>query len=247
VDESAFDGVEQESLLDSVEIRLAPESACTVLVVDDLNVNRDVLVHLLEGAGFATLQAADGREAIETMKARDDVAIVLMDIRMPVLNGIDATKEIRATPAIAKTPVLAISASVFPNLGARAQEAGFDDFVGKPFRAGEVFRKIENLIGVRYVRAGEDVAEAAEETAAAAPTAASGEGALDAEFAADAARRLREAVEMGDVDALSAVAGEMRSQGSAGVAKELEELVFAFDFDGVGRMADRLGQGAVDA
>jgi signal transduction histidine kinase/DNA-binding NarL/FixJ family response regulator len=104
---------------------------CTVLVVDDIASNRAVLVNLLEPLGFEVFEAADGQQAIHLAREiRPN--LILMDRWMPVLDGLEATRQIRQNPELAEVPILAVSASVSKEDQARSQEVGYDDFLPKP-------------------------------------------------------------------------------------------------------------------
>ncbi len=129
--------IEQEN--EQISIRVAPEQEVTILVADDRKTNRDILTNLLVDVGFKVHEADDGDVAIELIhKTHPD--LVLLDIRMPRLNGIEALKQIRADSQINQTKVIAVTASVFPEFRHKALEAGFNDFLGKPFRTSELFR-----------------------------------------------------------------------------------------------------------
>mgnify|MGYP001324543852 CR=1 FL=1 len=101
------------------------------LLADDNPVNREVGVALLEELGLLVDTAVDGREAVERVAAgRYD--LVLMDMQMPRLDGLDATREIRALPGCATLPVIAMTANAFDHNRAECLAAGMNDFVTKP-------------------------------------------------------------------------------------------------------------------
>jgi CheY-like chemotaxis protein len=102
-----------------------------VLVAEDEPVNREVLLFLLEDAGLAPEVASNGQEAVE--KARGgDYALILMDVQMPVMNGLDATRAIRQIPGMASVPILALTANAFDEDREVCLAAGMDDHIGKP-------------------------------------------------------------------------------------------------------------------
>lgn len=104
-----------------------------VLVVDDIAQNRSVLIDLLQPLGFELAQAGNGQAAIEAAIAfRPD--LIFMDLRMPVMNGLEATQRIREIEALKEAKIVAISASAFSHNRAQCVEAGADDFLPKPFR-----------------------------------------------------------------------------------------------------------------
>jgi PAS domain S-box-containing protein len=133
----------------------SPETAIAVkkgtsvlaLIVDDKEVNRLVLKEMLEAAGFLTMEAENGKVAVErTREFRP--AIVFMDIKMPVMDGFESMRTIKGDPAIAKTPVFALTASAFTNDEKRILDAGFDGFLAKPFKRSALFRIIREKSGV---------------------------------------------------------------------------------------------------
>jgi len=134
-------------------IGLAPgQGEIRVLVVDDVEVNREVLSRLLSSVGFAVREARDGTQAIELWRAWQP-RLIWMDRRMPGIDGLEATRRIRAEEASTgrpRIPILATSASVLNHEQGEVLVAGCDDFVGKPFRASDIFRKMSERLGVRY-------------------------------------------------------------------------------------------------
>ncbi|ROS04859.1 signal transduction histidine kinase [Sinobacterium caligoides] len=120
-----------------------------ILIVDDRQTNREVLEYLLVNAGFNCSTANDGIEAISMINHKK-FALVLMDIRMPNMNGIDAVKIIRRSKQHRLLPVLAITASVFPEFKDQASSVGFNGFIAKPFKAAELFEQIQRLCNVSY-------------------------------------------------------------------------------------------------
>ncbi len=121
-----------------------------ILVADDHDDGRAALCQLLVSVGFETSSARNGAEAIEAF-ARDAPDLVLMDIDMPVMNGEEATRRIRATPAGEDVPILAVTAGAFEDDRDRALAAGCDGVVVKPFREREVLDTIQACLGVVYV------------------------------------------------------------------------------------------------
>ena len=101
----------------------------TVLIVDDNPDNREIFGTVLEDRGFAVRHAKNGAEAVSMAEAAIPTAI-LMDIHMPVMNGIEATIALKAQPAFADVPILAVSA--YDVLEPELREAGFCTFLAKP-------------------------------------------------------------------------------------------------------------------
>jgi len=122
----------------------------SVLVVDDVVENRAMLVDLLSPLGFATYEAEDGRLSLDLAQAlRPDV--ILMDNVMPVMDGLEATRRLRALHGFGQTPIVTISASASRADEERALAAGATAFLPKPLRADDLLALLEQHLGVRIV------------------------------------------------------------------------------------------------
>ena len=121
-----------------------------ILVVDDLAANRDVLVRMLKPVGFQIQEVAGGQEAIDSFSILDP-DLVLMDIRMPEVDGLEAIKAIKSTENGRNTPIVGVSASVFEDDRKMVLDSGADDFLPKPFKENELFEKIGTHLGINYV------------------------------------------------------------------------------------------------
>ncbi|MEO1622811.1 MAG: ATP-binding protein, partial [Cyanobacteria bacterium J06632_3] len=121
-----------------------------LLVVDDLATNRQLLTKFLRPLGFDLQEAADGKDAIAQCKTWQP-HLIFLDIRMPVLNGIEAAKHIRALPNLEIQPkIIALSASPLPQEQAAARKAGCDAFMAKPFTEADLFSCIAEQLPVQY-------------------------------------------------------------------------------------------------
>ncbi|MBK8985621.1 MAG: response regulator [Chloroflexi bacterium] len=121
-----------------------------LLIVDDNEDNRQVMLRLLEPLGFAIRQASNGQEAYQTWQAWQP-HLIWMDLHMPVLNGYEATKQIKSAPAGQQTIVIATTATAFTANIDDIAASGCDDFVRKPVKASEIFEVLQQHLGVRYV------------------------------------------------------------------------------------------------
>ncbi len=132
-------------------VGLAPDQpSYRILVVDDSVENRELLRQMLEQVSFEVRTAVDGQVAIEEYQ-RWQPHLIWMDIRMPVLDGYQATKQIKAQAGASAPAVIAVTASAFEEERAKVLEAGCDDFVRKPFTEKEIFDTMAEHLGVRYV------------------------------------------------------------------------------------------------
>jgi signal transduction histidine kinase/DNA-binding NarL/FixJ family response regulator len=102
-----------------------------ILIVDDVDANRRILADLLSSVGFEIYQAANGQEGVEQARAAQP-DLILMDIRMPVMDGFEATRQIRQIPGLESIPIIAISASATPADKAETFAAGSTAFLSKP-------------------------------------------------------------------------------------------------------------------
>ncbi|MDX2230879.1 MAG: PAS domain S-box protein [Leptolyngbyaceae cyanobacterium bins.349] len=131
------------------------QPAYRILIVEDKPENRQILMQLLVPVGFEVQQATNGEEAIAHWQAWSP-DFIWMDIRMPVMDGYEATKRIMAASLAAQQPppiIIALTGSVFEEDRKIAMEMGCRDFVRKPFRTEDIFAKMEEFLGVRYVYA----------------------------------------------------------------------------------------------
>ena len=215
-------------------IGLEPDQpVCRVLIVDDQQDNREPLRALLTTLNgprpvlrpvLEVREAADGREAVALWESWQP-QVVLMDMRMPVLSGEEATRQIKSLmavrPAAVQTVIVALSASAFNEERDRFLACGCDDFACKPFRAEELFAILERHAGLRFVRAG----------GASAPGVRLSPAELRAHLAASPGRwraDLAEAVVLGDFGRITALLDQL---GEADGALRAALARWAYDFD----------------
>jgi CheY-like chemotaxis protein len=117
-----------------------------ILVVEDNEMNRDMLTRRLERRGYQVLNAVDGEEGVEIARAeRPD--LVLMDMSLPVLDGWEATRQLKALPETQAIPVIALTAHAMSDDRDKALAAGCDDYDTKPVELPRLLAKIEALLG----------------------------------------------------------------------------------------------------
>jgi CheY-like chemotaxis protein len=117
-----------------------------ILLVEDNEMNRDMLSRRLERRGFAVVLAVDGQGGVE-MAASHAPDLVLMDMSLPVLDGWEAARRLKADPATRRIPVIALTAHAMSGDRERAIAAGCDDYDTKPVELPRLLAKIEALLG----------------------------------------------------------------------------------------------------
>ncbi len=139
--QSAQAGSPQESLGDAGALIAAEFSGRRVLLVEDDPINQEVALENLASVGLETDIAGDGIEAVEKMRQATpgSYALILMDMQMPRLDGLDATRTIRRLPDTEALPIIAMTADAFSEDKERCLQAGMDDFVGKPVDPDALF------------------------------------------------------------------------------------------------------------
>jgi PAS domain S-box-containing protein len=121
-----------------------------VLVAEDVDENRALLVALLRGVGFEVRDAANGREAVDIFEDWQP-HFIWMDIRMPVMDGLEATRRIKATSPGSRTVIAALTAHALEEERDMILQAGCDAFVRKPYREREIFDVMAGHLGVSYL------------------------------------------------------------------------------------------------
>jgi PAS domain S-box-containing protein len=128
-----------------------------ILVVDDKEENRRFLREMLQSVGFTTREAVNGLEAVGLFEEWQP-HLILMDVRMPVMDGYEATRRIKATEQGRRTPIIAVSASVFDENREQVRQTGADDFLGKPYTQDDLFEKLATWLHAVYVYADQEAA-----------------------------------------------------------------------------------------
>ena len=124
-------------------------AAARILLAEDVAINQEIATAVLTKAGYAVDVVGDGAQAIQAVQ-QHDYDLVLMDVQMPVMDGIEATKTIRSLDgAVRHMPIIAMTANVYAEQIASFRLAGMDDHVGKPFKREELFDTIERWLPPR--------------------------------------------------------------------------------------------------
>jgi PAS domain S-box-containing protein len=210
-----------------------------LLVVEDRAANRRLLVKLLSSlgappVGFEIREATNGREGLAVWEDWDP-HLIWMDMRMPVMDGYEATKRIKATAKGQATVIVALTASAFEEDRALILSQGCDDFVSKPFREAEIFDKLAEHLGVQFIY--EDREAPARPADAEDRPALEGLAATPAPWRAD----LHRAATQADADLVLALVEEIRAADEA-LADALAYLVQNFRFDTLMELTEDRGE-----
>ena len=119
-----------------------------ILIVEDNEKNMKLVRDVLQVKGYATLEAVTGEDGVRLAKEHLP-ALVLMDIQLPGISGIEALKQLRADPATAAIPVIAVTASVMVSDRRNITDAGFDGYVGKPLNLKEFLAAVASALAPR--------------------------------------------------------------------------------------------------
>jgi two-component system cell cycle response regulator DivK len=121
------------------------EAMKKILIVEDVDFNRDLIVQLLED-NYEILTAADGAEGIQ-LAERERPDLILMDLSLPVIDGWEATRRIKANAALQHTPIIALTAHAMRGDEEKARESGCDDYLSKPLDEDVLFAKLAKFLG----------------------------------------------------------------------------------------------------
>ncbi len=213
----------------------AGQPAYRLLIVDDEPANRQVLVKLLKPLGFEVAEAANGQEAVELWQAWQP-HLIWMDMRMPVMGGLEATRQIKQAPGGEETVIVALTASGLEEDRTMILEEGCDDYVRKPFYEEELYETIAKHLDVRYI---------VEETEPAVETAVPSAGGLEpagkisseAELVARTAALqpalisgLQQATVLGDVNEIEALIRQIDGSDPS-LAEELTVMAHEFEHE----------------
>lgn len=214
-------------------LRLQPGQAkCRVLIADDIEDNRQLLAQLLAPVGFEIQLAINGAEAVWKFEEWRP-QLILMDFRMPVMDGHEAIRRIRSMAGGEEAKIIAVTASAMDENRQELLKIGADDFISKPFREAELFQKIHTHLGVEYVYAADPTDAAPVELAELTPESLAG-------WPQDLIDPMREAVITADLDQLLIKIQDVEVRDSR-VAQELRRLAEGFQYQ---KLLDLFGTGA---
>ena len=117
-----------------------------ILVVEDQEDLRGLLRDLFTRSGYVVIEATDGATGVASAKS-DRPDIILMDIQMPIIDGYEATRRIKADPALARIPVVAVSSFAMKGDEEKARAAGCDQYVTKPYSPMQLLRMVRGYLG----------------------------------------------------------------------------------------------------
>ncbi len=188
---------------DATPLAVKKGSEVTALIVDDKELNRLVLKEMLEAAGFITVEAENGAVAVERVRECNP-RIVFMDIKMPVMDGYEALRRIKAEQSGSAIAVFALTASAFINDEQKILAFGFDGFLAKPFKRSALFQLIKERAGVEL-----EYESVSERTASEIPDADSIDySAAAANLGQETLEELADAVQINDFTGIQLIAEE---------------------------------------
>jgi len=112
-----------------------------ILIIEDQEDNRAILRDLLSQAGYELIEAADGEEGVK-LAEQERPDLILMDIQLPVIDGYEATRRIKAKPELKTIPIIAVTSYALSGDEAKARAAGCDGYVTKPFSPRDLLAKV---------------------------------------------------------------------------------------------------------
>jgi len=133
--------IDKQPAIDAESILRFSYAGTRILLVEDEPINREVAHIILSDVGLQVIEAEDGAEALKLV-TNDDFALILMDMQMPNMDGLEATRQIRQLGKSNHMPIIAMTANAFAEDKTRCMEAGMDDFISKPFDTDDLYLKL---------------------------------------------------------------------------------------------------------
>jgi CheY-like chemotaxis protein len=198
------------------------QATCRVLIADDIEDNRQLLEQFLAPVGFEVRLATNGVEAVQGFDSWRP-HLILMDFRMPVMDGHEAIRQIRSMPGGEDTKIIAVTASAMDDNRQDLMDIGADDFIGKPFREAELFQKIHVHLGLEYQYAEDPTDADQQEAAELKPNSLAG-------WPREVIDSMREALITADLDQLLATIQEIETRDPR-IAHGLRHLAESFQYE----------------
>ena len=126
---------------------MSQEKTNRILVIEDTEDNRQIMRDLLTGAGYEVIEAEDGAAGVAAAKAHVP-DLILMDIQLPVLDGYEATRRIKAMPELKHIPIVAVTSYALSGDEAKTKAAGCDGYVAKPFSPRQLLAQVRGFLPV---------------------------------------------------------------------------------------------------
>jgi CheY-like chemotaxis protein len=207
-------------------VGLAPgQRCCRILVADDQAESRQLLTRMLTPLGHEVREAENGEAALRIWDEWSP-QLIWMDMRMPVMDGREATRRIKATEKGKATIIIALTASSFDDERDQVIADGCDDFLRKPFRDADLFDMMHKHLDMEFIYEGTEEANTEPVSIAGIPT--------------ELRARLRQALEELDADAVEAVIEQIRDYDET-LANTLEQMAYRYEYD---RMRELVAQQA---
>jgi len=217
----------QEVLSPRTVIGLEPaQHAYRLLVAADDDAYRNMVVRLMHTIGCEVREAVNGAEAIDVCE-KWNPHLIWMDIRMPVLDGLETTRRIKAAPYGKDIIIIALTASAFEEDRQKILECGFDYFVIKPFRENEIFEMLRKHLGVQYVYDDEILVEGKDQKLTVGPELTLARFNV---LSGQLREKFKKAVDATDFDASMNLVNRIRKEDMS-LAEAIEALIHSYQFE----------------
>ena len=216
---------EKSATFSGTPIAIANEQIFRILVVDDRDNNRELLVKVLTPVGFQVREAANGAEAIAIWESWSP-HLIWMDMRMPIMNGYEATKQIKSSSKGQETVIIALTTSIFKEERQKILASGCDDFVRKPFRVQDLFAKMGDRLKVKYIYQEEPTQKLAQNYLDKSILTPQSLQVMSLEWIDEVARRANEGDDLGLLELIEQIPTEQKQ-----LATALTTLIESFKFD----------------
>jgi CheY-like chemotaxis protein len=219
-----------------IAIQDCKEPPPKILVVDDHPENRGWLQKLLTSVGFAVRWADNGETAIrvwEEWRPR----LILMDVHMPLMDGLEATRRIKATPQGLETIIVSLTASAMDDDRRAVALSGAEDFLSKPCREDELLEKMRKFLNVVY-----DYEETADTVGQSAEAASGLTPEKLAQLPRELIEEIRDATLSGNKNLLDQLAAQVQSLGDTESARGLQALADQYDYDALTQLLEEVCQ-----